>query len=461
MSQTAPVDQAERWRQLDVDHHLNPFSDYRSLKKEEGGSRIINRAEGVRLYDVEGQELLDGMSGLWCVQVGYGQPSIVAAVSQQMEELPYYNSFFKTTTPPTVELAGTLARLTPDGLDRVFFGSSGSESNDTVVRLVRWYNHVLGRPEKNQFISRNKAYHGSTMAAASLGGLTGMQTAYGLPLPGFHHVMPPYSFELANEGESDEEFGVRAARAVEEKILELGAENVAAFIGEPVMGAGGLMVPPETYWPEIVRICREHDVLLIADEVICGFGRTGEWFGCQTYGFTPDIMTLAKGITSGYLPLSAVMVSDAICEVFEEKGGEFAHGYTYSGHPTVCAAALANIGIMQREKIVEQAAETGTYLEAELKKLYRHRIVGEIRGIGMVWAVELMADRESRKNLPSDLNVGTFVRDWCWENGMILRNNADILVIAPALVITKEEIDIMVGKINQVIELIMQKFELG
>ncbi len=452
MSQTAPVDQAERWRQLDVDHHLNPFSDYRSLKKEEGGSRIINRAEGVRLYDVEGQELLDGMSGLWCVQVGYGQPSIVAAVSQQMEELPYYNSFFKTTTPPTVELAGTLARLTPDGLDRVFFGSSGSESNDTVVRLVRWYNHVLGRPEKNQFISRNKAYHGSTMAAASLGGLTGMQTAYGLPLPGFHHVMPPYSFELANEGESDEEFGVRAARAVEEKILELGAENVAAFIGEPVMGAGGLMVPPETYWPEIVRICREHDVLLIADEVICGFGRTGEWFGCQTYGFTPDIMTLAKGITSGYLPLSAVMVSDAICEVFEEKGGEFAHGYTYSGHPTVCAAALANLRLLE-DGIVERCSkEIAPFFQERVRKLADHPMVGEVRGVGMLAGVELVRDKASRARWDDDSTAGLLTRDACLRNGVVSRAIGDTMVLAPPLVTEPEDLDRMVTRLERSID---------
>lgn len=452
MSHAAAGDQAERWRQLDVRHHLNPFSDYRSLKKEEGGSRIIERAEGVRLYDVDGHELLDGMSGLWCVNVGYGQTEIADAAKRQMDQLPYYNSFFKTTTPPTVELAGTLARLTPKGLDRVFFGSSGSESNDTVVRLVRWYNHVRGRPEKSQFISRNKAYHGSTMAAASLGGLTGMQTAYGLPLPGFHHVMPPYSFELARDGEDDAAFGLRAARAVEEKILEVGPENVAAFIGEPVMGAGGLMVPPETYWPEIVRICREHDVLLVADEVICGFGRTGEWFGCETYGFTPDIMTLAKGITSGYLPLSAVMVSESICEVFEEKGGEFAHGYTYSGHPTACAAALANIRLLE-DGIVERCAkEIAPFFQERVRKLADHPMVGEVRGVGMLAGIELVRDKAARTRWGDDGTAGLLTRDACLRNGVVSRAIGDTMVLAPPLVTEPEDLDRMVTRLERSID---------
>lgn len=452
MSKTAEVDRGERWRQLDVTHHLNPFSDYRSLKKEEGGSRIIERAEGVRLYDTDGHELLDGMSGLWCVNAGYGQTSIIDAATRQMRELPYYNSFFKTTTPPTVELAATLARLTPPGLDRVFFGSSGSESNDTVVRLVRWYNHVLGRPDKSQIISRNMAYHGSTMAAASLGGLSGMQTAYGLPFPGFHHVMPPYSYGFAEEGEDDAAFGLRAARAVEEKILELGPENVAAFIGEPVMGAGGLLVPPDTYWPEVQRICREHDVLLIADEVICGFGRTGEWFGCQTLGFTPDIMTMAKGITSGYLPLSAVMVSEAICEVLEEKGGEFAHGYTYSGHPTTCAAAIENLRLLEDGIIDRCREELAPFFQERIRKLADHPMVGEVRGVGMLAGVELVKDKASRVRWDDDSTAGYLTRDACMRNGVVSRAIGDTMVLAPPLVTEPEDLDRMVSRLTKSID---------
>ncbi len=452
MSQAAQVGRAERWRQLDVRHHLNPFSDYRSLKKEEGGSRIIERADGVRLYDVDGQELLDGMSGLWCVNVGYGQTSIVDAATRQMHELPYYNSFFKTTTPPTVELAETLARLTPAGLDRAFFGSSGSESNDTVVRLVRWYNYVLGRPEKSQIISRTKAYHGSTMAAASLGGLTGMQTAYGLPFPGFHHVMPPYSYELAEEGEDDVAFGLRAARAVEEKILELGPENVAAFIGEPVMGAGGLIVPPDTYWPEIQRICRDYDVLLVADEVICGFGRTGEWFGSDTLEISPDIMTLAKGITSGYLPLSAVMVSESICQVLEEKGGEFAHGYTYSGHPTACAAALANLRLLEEGIVDRCRAEFVPFFQERIRKLADHPMVGEVRGVGMLAGVELVRDKTTRARWDDESTAGYLTRDACLRNGVVSRAIGNTMVLAPPLVTEPEDLDRMVTRLTKSID---------
>lgn len=452
MSQAARVDRGERWRQLDVRHHLNPFSDYRSLKKEGGGSRIIERAEGVRLYDADGEELLDAMSGLWCVNVGYGRTEIVAAANRQMNELPYYNSFFKTTTPPTVELAEALARLTPAGLERAFFGSSGSESNDTVVRLVRWYNHVLGRPEKSQIISRNKAYHGSTMAAASLGGLTDMQTAYGLPLPGFHHVMPPYAFGFAEEGERDDDFGLRAARAIEEKILELGPENVAAFIGEPVMGAGGLIVPPDSYWPEVQRICREYDVLLIADEVICGFGRTCEWFGSDTFDIAPDIMTLAKGITSGYLPLSAVMVSEGICQVLEEKGGEFAHGYTYSGHPTACAAALANLRLLEGGIVDRCRSEIAPFFQERIRKLADHPMIGEVRSVGMLAGVELVRDKATRERWDDKNSAGYLTRAACLRNGVVSRAIGDTMVMAPPLVTEPEDLDRMVTRLTKSID---------
>lgn len=449
MSQAGQVDHGGRWRQLDVRHHLNPFSDYRSLKKQEGGSRIIKRAEGVRLYDVDGEELLDGMSGLWCVNVGYGQSEIVEAAYRQMQELPFYNSFFKTTTPPTVELAEILARLSPNGLERAFFGSSGSESNDTVVRLVRWYNHVLGRPEKNQIISREKAYHGSTMAAASLGGIADMQTAYGLPLPGFHHVMPPYAFGLLEEGEREEDFGLRAARAVEEKILELGAENVAAFVGEPVMGAGGLIVPPDSYWPEVQRICREYDVLLVVDEVICGFGRTGDWFGSDMFNITPDIMTLAKGITSGYLPLSAVMVSEAICQVLEDKGGEFAHGYTYSGHPTSCAAALANIQLLKSGIVDRCQSEIAPHLQKRVRELAAHPMVGEVRGVGMLAGIELVRDKATRERWDDKSSAGSLTRDACMRNGVVSRAIGDTMVLAPPLVTEPEDLDLMIARLTK------------
>ena len=323
------LNSTQELRESDLRHHLHPFTDYRSLA-EEGGSRIITGAEGIWLADAEGHRLLDGMAGLWCVNVGYGRKELAEAAFRQMQELPYYNTFFNTATPPSIELAQKLVALAPEGLEHVFFGCSGSDANDTIVRMIRHYWNLKGKTEKKTFISRNYAYHGSTLVAASLGGMSGMHAQADLPLPGFEHVMPPYWYDYG-EDLSPEAFGLKAAQAIEDKILELGADKVAAFIGEPIQGAGGVLVPPESYWPEVQAICRKHDVLLIADEVICGFGRIGHWFGGEHYGIVPDVMSMAKGLTSGYLPLSAVMVGERLSEVLIAEGGEFQHGYTYSG----------------------------------------------------------------------------------------------------------------------------------
>ncbi|MFQ5468570.1 MAG: aminotransferase, partial [Kiloniellaceae bacterium] len=359
----------------------------------------------------------------------------------QLLDLPYYNTFFKTATPPSVELAERLAALTPPGLDHVFYGSSGSEANDTIVRLVRHFWNLEGHPGKKTFISREHAYHGSTMAAVSLGGMEAMHGQADLPLPGFVHVMAPYWYDNGG-AETPADFGIRAARAVEDKILELGAESVAAFIGEPIQGAGGVIIPPETYWPEVQRICRKHDVLLIVDEVICGFGRTGHWFASEHYGLTPDIMTLAKGITSGYLPLSAVMVGDRVADSLVERGDEFYHGFTYSGHPVCCAVALKNIEIMEREGLIERTrAETGPYLAARLASLSDHPIVGETRSLGLIGAVELVKDKATRAHFDEIGKAGGLCRDHCIANGAVLRAVRDVMVMSPALTITNDQID--------------------
>ncbi|WP_026988687.1 aspartate aminotransferase family protein [Fodinicurvata fenggangensis] len=433
-----------RWRDLDVRHHLNPFSDYKTLKARDGGSRIIVRGEGVYLYDSDGQQILDGMAGLWCVNVGYGREELARSAYEQMLELPYYNSFFKTTTPPTVELAEKLAELAPGDLNYVFYGSSGSESNDTVVRMTRFYWHKAGKPEKRNFISRTHAYHGSTMASASLGGMKPMQEVYGLPLEGFHHVMPPYWYDFGGDL-SPEEFGLQAARAIEEKILELGPETVGAFIGEPIMGAGGVLIPPKSYWPEVQRICRKYDVLLVADEVICGFGRTGEMFGSQLYGIEPDMITLAKGITSGYLPLSAVMVNERIAAKLREEGGEFTHGYTYSGHPVPCAVALANIALLEDEDLVRRTREvTGPHLRARLNELVDHPLVGEVRSEGLIAAVELVRDKQARSRWDDKFTAGQTCRDHCIANNIVLRAVRDSMVLSPPLTIETAQIDTLV-----------------
>lgn len=434
------VDTAELKR-LSGAHHWHPFTDHKELA-ELGGPRIITRAEGVWLTDSTGARILDAMGGLWCVNVGYGRRELADAAYAQLTNLSFYHGFFKTTTEPTVRLAAKLAELTPPGLSRAFFANSGSEANDTIVRMARHYWALKGKPAKKIIIGREHGYHGTTMAATSLNGMPAMHEQGGLPLPGFAHVMAPYPFE--GQGDmSPEAFGRLAARAVEEKILALGAENVAAFIGEPVQGAGGVIIPPDSYWPEINRICKEHDILLIADEVICGFGRLGHWFGSQRYGIRPDFMTLAKGITSGYVPLSAVMVGDRVAETLIEEGGEFYHGFTYSGHPVACAVALANLDIIEREGLVDRArSDIGPYLRQRLEEeLDGHPIVGEIRSEGLIGAIEIVKDIKTRERFPGKGKVGLMARDHCFHNNLIMRGIRDSLVYAPALTMTREEAD--------------------
>jgi len=430
-----------RWRDMDLRHHLHPFTDTKLLS-EAGGSRIITRADGVWLEDSEGARILDGMAGLWCVNLGYGRRELAEAAYRQMLELTYYNTFFQTATPPSVELADKLSALTPEGLNHVFYGCSGSEANDTLVRLVRYYWNLKGQPERKVFVSRHNAYHGSTLAAASLSGMAPMHKQSDLPLPGFVHVDCPHWYDEGGDL-SPEAFGLKAARSLEDKILELGADKVAVFIGEPIMGAGGVLLPPATYWPEVQRICREYGVLLAADEVICGFGRTGEWFGSDLYGIKPDLMTLAKGLTSGYLPLSALMVSDEIAEVLIDKGGEFAHGYTYSGHPVSCAVALENIRILEDENIVERVRDdTGPYFQRRLRETFEdHPLLGEVRGVGLIAALELVEDKATRKHFEPVGKVGTRCRNLCFDNGLVMRATRDAMVISPPLVISHDEID--------------------
>jgi len=441
----------EEWRELDR-RHLHPFTDYRALRAE--GSRIITRASGVHLWDSDGRRLLDGMAGLWNVMIGYGRAELADAAHRQMLELPYYNTFFKTATPPSIELARTLVDMTPDGLNHVFFASSGSEANDTIVRMVRHYWNLLDKPEKKTIISREYAYHGSTLAAASLGGMAAMHEVADLPLPGFAHIMPPYWYDYGGDMSPDE-FGRHAAARLEAKIEELGADRVAAFIGEPVQGAGGAIIPPDTYWPEIERICRDHDVLLIVDEVICGFGRLGTWFGAESVGIErPDFMTLAKGITSGYLPLSAVMVGDRVADAFHEAEGEFTHGFTYSGHPVPCAVALENLRLIESEGLVERVAEkTGPYFAERLASLADHPLVGEVRTRGLIGAVELVADKDTRRHFDPLGDVGAICRDHCFANDLVLRAVRDAMVTAPPLIISRAEIDELVDGLSRCIDL--------
>ena len=426
-------------QQLDAAHHIHPFNDNAELAKK--GTRILTKGEGCYVWDAEGNKMLDAFAGLWCVNIGYGRKSMGEVAAKQMEQLAYYNTFFQCTTEPAIHLAAKLAELSPADLNHVFFSNSGSEGNDTVLRMVRHFWAVQDQPTKNIVIGRYNGYHGSTVAGASLGGMKGMHAQGGLPIPDIHHIEPPFFF--ADGGEySEDEYGLVAAHRLEEKILELGPERVAAFIGEPIMGAIGVYVPPRTYWPEVERICRKYDILLCADEVICGYGRTGEWFGAQYFGFTPDIMTTAKGLTSGYIPMGAVLFNDRIANVLRDKGGELAHGYTYSGHPVCAVVALENIRILQDEKIVETCKnDTGPYLAERLKMLGEHKLVGEVRGAGMLGALELVPNKAERKFFAERGNVGSLCRNIALKNGLILRATYDSMLISPPLVISRLEID--------------------
>lgn len=441
------------WKAVDTAHHLHPFTDYREFAAE-GGSRIITDADGVWLTDTDGNRILDGMAGLWCVNVGYGREEMARAAYRQMQELPYYNAFFKTATTPSIALAEKLVDLTPEGLNHVFFANSGSEANDTIVRMVRHHWNLKGRPRKKTIIGRTYGYHGSTMASVSLCGMLPMHRQADLPLPGFTHIMPPYWYDFAAPDEARDAFGRRAARALETRILELGADSVAAFIAEPIQGAGGVIMPPDGYFAEIQRICAQYDVLLIADEVICGFGRTGHWFGSDRYGISPDFMTLAKAVTSGYQPLSAVMVGDTVAETLIEDGGEFYHGFTYSGHPVCCAVGLANIEILEREGLVDRTrTETGPYLAAALTTAFAdHPIVGEVRSEGLIGAIELTADKATRTRFPDYGKTGTRCRDHCFANNLVMRAVRDTMVVSPPLTIGRDEIDVLVARAKAAVD---------
>ena len=424
---------------LDAAHHLHPFNDNGALARQ--GTRILVRGEGAYVWDAGGNQLLDAFAGLWCVNLGYARKELGAAAARQMDTLAYYNSFFQCTTEPTIELAAKLAELTPADLDHAFFTNSGSEANDTILRLVRHFWAVQDQPGKNIFIGRHNGYHGTTMAGASLGGMAGMHRQGGLPIPDIHHIDPPFWF--ADGGDlAPDEYGLLAARRLEDKILALGPERVAAFIGEPIMGAIGVWIPPMTYWPEIERICRQYDVLLVADEVICGFGRTGQWFGSQYFGFTPDVMTLAKGITSGYIPLGAAMFNDRVAGVLKSHGGELAHGCTYSGHPVCTAVALENIRILQEEGIVDRCREDiAPYLAQRWAELGEHRLVGEARIAGMVGALELVPRKGTRAMFEDRGTVGQLCRDRALANGLVLRATYDAMLLSPPLVITRAQVD--------------------
>ncbi len=445
-------------QQKDKDHHLHPFTDH--LQLSEKGTRVITRGDGIYIWDSEGHQILDAMSGLWCVNLGYGRKELAQAAYEQMEELPYYNNFFQCTHPPAIELSSVLGEVSPKSMDHVFFTSSGSEAIDTVVRMVRYYWSLLGKPDKKIILGRNNAYHGSTIAGASLGGMSGMHAQGDLPIPNIHHIQQPYWF--AEGGDLDKDtFGRQVANDLERAIKEHGIENIAGFIAEPIQGAGGVIIPPETYWPEVQNIIDRYEILLIADEVITGFGRLGDWFASSVYEIKPDLISFAKGVTSGYLPLGGVLVNNRVANTIIDEGGEFAHGFTYSGHPAACAVALKNIEIIKEEKILDEVkSKTAPYLKKEWLKLADHPLVGEARIKGLMGAIELCANKETRERFSSEgrftslneISAGSLCRDLSINNGLVMRAVGDTMIIAPPLIINQEQIDELISKATKTLD---------
>ncbi len=426
----------------DIAHHFHPFTDHKAFHAA-GGPRVITHGDGVYIWDGKGNKILDAMAGLWCVNIGYGRKDLAEVAQRQMLDLPYYNTFFKTTTVPATELAAKISSVLPKRFQHVFFTNSGSETNDTIVRFIRHYWKLMGKPYRQHIIARHRGYHGSTWVAANLGGFPAMHGQGGDVLPGFHHVQQPYWYDFGGN-KTPEEFGLDAAADLEKKILEVGPENVAAFYGEPIQGAAGVLIPPSTYWPEVQRICKKYGILIVADEVICGFGRTGKWFGFETFGFDPDIVAMAKGLSSGYMPIGAAAFSDHLIKDFFGKGGEFYHGMTYAGHPVAAAVALKNIEIIQQEKLVERVAELAPYFSKALASLNDHPIVGETRSTGLIGAIELTKNKAKRERFHDTGRVGTICRDHCINNGLIMRACWDTMVVSPPFVISKPEIDELV-----------------
>lgn len=425
---------------LDNAHHLHPFSIHHELRDKK--PRVIARGKGVHIWDTDGNKIIDGMAGLWCTQLGYGVEELADVAAEAIKNLSYYNTFFQTTTPPAAELSALVAEKTPVGLDHIFFASSGSEANDSAIKLIWYYWNLKGEPQRKKIIARERAYHGTTIGAASLTGLPFMHDIFDLPMKQVAHIGPtPHYYEYAHDGESEEDFASRCAQALEDKILELGPENVAAFIGEPIMGAGGLMIPPAGYWQKIEAICKKYGVLLWSDEVICGFGRTGSWFGCQTYGYTPDIITMAKGMSSGYMPMSAVALNDEIASALINSDDEMAHGFTYSGHPVASAVSVRNIQLIEEMGLVgKRGDETAACFQEHLASLGDHPLVGQTRGIGMLGAIELVEDKETKRRFAPAGSAGSTCRDNCFEIGVVMRAVGDTMFLSPALVITPDEI---------------------
>lgn len=437
----------------DIAYHFHPYTNAR--RHERVGPMVIDRGSGIYVYDDQGREYIEAMAGLWSVGVGFGEDRLVQAAAKQMSRLPYYHTFTHKSHEPSIELAEKLVKMTPAGLDHVFFTNSGSEANDTAVKMVWYYNNTLGRPNKKKFIARNGGYHGITLVAASLTGLPVNQRGFDLPFPFVRHVTCPHHYRFGLPGESEEAFTDRLAAELEAVILEEGADTIAAFIGEPVIGAGGVLVPPKNYWPKMQEVCRRHDVLVVADEVINGFGRIGTMFACEHFGIEPDMLVLSKQITSSYQPLAAIVFSDAIYQGLADGSaalGTFGHGFTTSGHPVATAVSLENLAIIEERDLVGNAARVGDRLQTALRRFADHPLVGEVRGLGLIAAVELVADRATRRKFDPPGKVGFYLFERAQEHGLIVRAIQDQIAFCPPMIITEAQVDTLIERFALALE---------
>ena len=437
----------------DVAYQLHPYTNAR--KHEAEGPLIIERGEGIQVFDEQGKSYIEGMAGLWCTSLGFNEPRLVEAATRQLQTLPYYHTFAHKTGVPPVELAEKLIGLAPVPMSKVFFANSGSEANDSVVKLVWYASNAMGRPERKKIISRIKGYHGVTVASASLTGLPYNHRDFDLPIQNILHTSCPHHYRFAEAEESEEDFATRMAAELEQMILEEGPETIAAFIGEPVMGAGGVLLPPATYWEKIQAVLKKYDIWLVADEVICGFGRTGRMFGCETYGIKPDILVVAKALSSAYLPISAVMISEEVYQAVADnsaKIGTFGHGFTYTGHPVSAAVALETLKIYEERDLVSHVQGVAPRFQARLRKLGEHPLVGEAAGVGLIGAVELVADKAEKTPFDPVGSVGPVCAKAAEEEGLILRALMDRIGLCPPLIITAAEVDEMFDRFERALE---------
>jgi len=435
----------------DIAHALHPYTDL--VTHQEAGPMIISRGEGVRVWDESGREYIEGVAGLWCASLGFSNERLARAAYDQMRKLPFYHAFTAKSHEPLIDLSEMLIQRAPVPMSKVFFANSGSEANDSAVKMVWYFNNAVGRPQKKKLIGRIKGYHGVTVAASSLTGLPNNHRSFDLPLPGFVHTVTPHYYHGAEPGESEEAFATRCAEALDQLIIAEGPDTVAAMFAEPIMGAGGVIVPPRTYFEKIQAVLRRHDVLLVADEVICGFGRTGNYWGTQTFGVEPDIITCAKALSAAYLPISAVMVNERVFQGLAAESheiGTFGHGYTYSGHPVPAAVAVEALKIYDEINIVDHVRSVGPHLQSELRRRFAgHELVGEVRGVGMIAAMELVADRDARRNFDPKLKVVGRLTKLCEQHGVIARSlPSDSLAFSPPLIMTIAEIDEMLDGVG-------------